>query len=468
MAMVVAISVLCTFCVSVFVAMAVISYKVCKQRQHKDASSFPCTVAATPYWTVPNPFTWSKRHPAPSNVQISQSTPDLHHGEEVPGSPGLFHQEEQIGRAHYKTVIKQSTMPTMSNRHLTFQRQLSHKLDLSNVEFSIHSVKYKEQPDAGRMLKPELYRQDAQELRSSQVQTAHADKPCGRLHFSIRFCHVTECLVVRVLKAEELPAKDFSGTSDPYVKLYLLPDRKNKFQTKVHRKTLNPDFNEHFRFPVPFNALEERVLQFSIYDFDRFSRHDLIGVVLVRDITAGDTQLSQEATFCRDIAGVQREEVELGELMMSLCYLPTAGRLTITMIKARNLKAMDLNGTSDPYIKVSLMCHNKRIKKKKTSVKKSTLSPVYNEVIVFDVPQENIEDVSLVIKVIDYDRLGSNELMGCSVVGPDYVGRDHWYEMLSNPRRPIAHWYALMENLPVALQGRSDHRASVAHPGTSD
>ena len=43
-------------------------------------------------------------------------------------------------------------------------------------------------------------------------------------------------------------------------------------------------------------------------------------------------------------------------------------------------------------------------KKKKTSVKKSTLNPVYNEVMVFDVPQENIEDVNLVIKVIDYDR----------------------------------------------------------------
>ena len=32
--------------------------------------------------------------------------------------------------------------------------------------------------------------------------------------------------------------------------------------------------------------------------------------------------------------------------MFSLCYLPTAGRLTITMIKARNLKAMDITGAS--------------------------------------------------------------------------------------------------------------------------
>jgi len=32
--------------------------------------------------------------------------------------------------------------------------------------------------------------------------------------------------------------------------------------------------------------------------------------------------------------------------MVSLCYLPTAGRLTLTIIKARNLKAMDITGSS--------------------------------------------------------------------------------------------------------------------------
>lgn len=55
-------------------------------------------------------------------------------------------------------------------------------------------------------------------------------------------------------------------------------------------------------------------------------------------------------------------------------------------------------------MKVYLLCQGKRIKKKKTTVKKHTLYPVYNEALVFDVPASNIEDVSLVVKVIDYDR----------------------------------------------------------------
>ena len=59
---------------------------------------------------------------------------------------------------------------------------------------------------------------------------------------------------------------------------------------------------------------------------------------------------------------------------------------------------------SDPYVKVSLMCSGRRLKKRKTSTKRNTLNPVYNEAIVFDVPPENIDQISLSIAVMDYDR----------------------------------------------------------------
>lgn len=57
-------------------------------------------------------------------------------------------------------------------------------------------------------------------------------------------------LTVIVVSAEQLPAMDLGGTSDPYVKVFLLPDKKKKFQTKVQRKSLNPVFNESFVFKV--------------------------------------------------------------------------------------------------------------------------------------------------------------------------------------------------------------------------
>lgn len=58
----------------------------------------------------------------------------------------------------------------------------------------------------------------------------------------------------------------------------------------------------------------------------------------------------------------------------------------------------------DPYVKVYLICDGRRLKKRKTTTKRSTLNPVYNEAIIFDIPPENVEQVSLSIMVMDYDR----------------------------------------------------------------
>ena len=78
------------------------------------------------------------------------------------------------------------------------------------------------------------------------------EQKLGRLQYKLEYDFNQSNLVVTVHQAEELPALDMGGTSDPYVKVYLLPDKKKKFETKVHRKTLNPVFNESFTFKVLF------------------------------------------------------------------------------------------------------------------------------------------------------------------------------------------------------------------------
>ena len=65
---------------------------------------------------------------------------------------------------------------------------------------------------------------------------------------------IEKTLAVTLIEAEELPALDLGGSSDPYVKVYLLPEREGKsnktFETRVQPKTINPVFNETFVFQV--------------------------------------------------------------------------------------------------------------------------------------------------------------------------------------------------------------------------
>ncbi|MBN3303690.1 SYT10 protein, partial [Amia calva] len=367
-------------------------------------------------------------------MKISQTSPD------IPAEVQSALKEHLIKHAR---IQRQITEPTSSSRHNSFRRHLPRQMHVSSVDFSMGSLQRRSTSTSIGRIKPELYKQksvDSEDDNKENVQT------CGKLNFALQYDYENEMLIVKIVKALELPAKDFTGTSDPYVKMYLLPDRKKKFQTRVHRKTLNPIFDETFQFPVAYDQLCNRKLHFSVYDFDRFTSHDMIGEVIVDNLFEV-SDLSREAIVWKDINCATTESVDLGEIMYSLCYLPTAGRMTLTVIKCRNLKAMDITGSSDPYVKVSLLCDGRRLKKRKTTTKKNTLNPVYNEAIIFDIPPENVEQVSLSIMVMDYDRVGHNEVIGVCRTGPDAegLGRDHWNEMLAYPRKPITHWHALVE-----------------------
>lgn len=61
-----------------------------------------------------------------------------------------------------------------------------------------------------------------------------------------------------MVKCRDLPAKDPNlGSSDPYVKLQLLPDKQHKVKTRVLRKTHNPVYDEDFTFyGINFNQLQ--------------------------------------------------------------------------------------------------------------------------------------------------------------------------------------------------------------------
>ncbi|XP_038944792.1 synaptotagmin-7 isoform X2 [Rattus norvegicus] len=265
----------------------------------------------------------------------------------------------------------------------------------------------------------------------------------GRIQFSVGYNFQESTLTVKVMKAQELPAKDFSGTSDPFVKIYLLPDKKHKLETKVKRKNLNPHWNETFLFEgFPYEKVVQRILYLQVLDYDRFSRNDPIGEV---SIPLNKVDLTQMQTFWKDLKPCSDGSGSRGELLLSLCYNPSANSIIVNIIKARNLKAMDIGGTSDPYVKVWLMYKDKRVEKKKTVTKKRNLNPIFNESFAFDIPTEKLRETTIIITVMDKDKLSRNDVIGKIYLswksGPGEV--KHWKDMIARPRQPVAQWHQL-------------------------
>ncbi|KAK0133957.1 Synaptotagmin-1 [Merluccius polli] len=312
------------------------------------------------------------------------------------------------------------------------------------------------------------------------------EEKLGKLQYSIEYDFENTKLTVGILQAADLISMDSGGTSDPYVKVLLLPDKKKKYDTKVHKKTLNPVFNETFVFKVPYEELGGKTLVMSVYDYDRFSKHDIIGEV---KIPMNTIDLGQPIEEWKDLESVEKEEVpkalpvitclyisrleeeidhlnnrdiipeKLGDICISLRYVPTAGKLTVCILEAKNLKKMDACGLSDPYVKIQLLQGGKRLKKKKTTVKKNTLNPYYNESFSFEIPLEQMQKILVAVTVFDYDKIGKNDAIGKIFVGSKAtgLGLKHWSDMLANPRRP---------HRPVAsTAARGGYRWAAGIPG---
>lgn len=110
--------------------------------------------------------------------------------------------------------------------------------------------------------------------------------------------------------------------------------------------------------------------------------------------------------------------------------------------------SLRLPGGPDPYVKVSVYYGRKRVAKKKTHVKKCTLSPVFNESFIYDIPADLLPDVTIEFLVIDFDRTTKNEVVGRLILGAHSVtasGAEHWREVCGSPRKPVVQWHSLTE-----------------------
>ncbi|GFP95988.1 synaptotagmin-3 [Phtheirospermum japonicum] len=92
----------------------------------------------------------------------------------------------------------------------------------------------------------------------------------------------------------------------------------------------------------------------------------------------------------------------------TVAIMKPVGILHVKVVRATKLLKMDLLGLSDPYVKLSLS--GEKLSTKKTTVKKKTLNPEWNEDFKLSVKEPQSQ--MLLVNVFDWDKVGSHDRLG--------------------------------------------------------
>ncbi|XP_026491904.1 multiple C2 and transmembrane domain-containing protein isoform X4 [Vanessa tameamea] len=236
-------------------------------------------------------------------------------------------------------------------------------------------------------------------------------------------------LRIHLKRGQNLIAMDKNGTSDPYVKFKAAGRLLHK--SRIVYRDLNPVWDECFTVPIedPFQPV-----QLKVFDYDWGLQDDFMGSCHL-DLTALELGRSQDLVLC--LRDPNKPVQDLGEIVLNVTLYPKSQEdkeayllkntrlsdvnkrlkaqiwssvVTIVLVEAKNLPAMDLDSrSSDPYCKFRL--GNEKYKSK---VVWKTLHPSWLEQ--FDLHLYDDQEQILEVTVWDKDKQTKDDFLGrCTI-----------------------------------------------------
>ncbi|XDB66129.1 hypothetical protein AB1E18_019439 [Capra hircus] len=149
---------------------------------------------------------------------------------------------------------------------------------------------------------------------------------------------------------------------------------------------------------------------------------------------------------------VEPASEERGRVLLSLCYGSQRGGLLVGVLRCAHLAPMDANGYSDPYVRLFLHPNAGKKSKYKTSVRKKTLNPEFNEEFFYAGPREELAQKTLLVSVWDYDMGTADDFIGGVQLSSQAGGerQQHWRECLGHSDRRLELWHPL-DGAPLQL-----------------
>ncbi|XP_023723264.1 synaptotagmin-5-like [Cryptotermes secundus] len=276
-------------------------------------------------------------------------------------------------------------------------------------------------------------------------------------------------LIIYIKDVKCLPPREYAGGLEPYLVLQVarttwpLHRRAgpplHQLRTRTLRHSFNPFFDQTFVLDVKRSELKEWCLKVTAYDQDKYTNATELCEVNLALKDVKNLTTAKEAVIIS--CNLTRTNRETGDLLFGVSYLPTAQRLSISVIKAGNLKYLqivDSIANFNPYVRVVQLngSTGRSIKRKKTAFKHGTECPEFNETLTFDLNPNQLETtvflVLLCSRNVSEDSDGQmgrkckDKCLGKVALGSHVLGerqRDHWLSVIQNPRRVVSAWHTL-------------------------
>ncbi|XP_058042276.1 synaptotagmin-like protein 2 isoform X5 [Ahaetulla prasina] len=160
--------------------------------------------------------------------------------------------------------------------------------------------------------------------------------------------------------------------------------------------------------------------------------------------SSGLASLSSVSTSVMSVYSGDFGNVDVkGNLQFAIDYVEQLKEFHIFIAQGKDLAVADVKRQrSDPYVKSYLLPEKHKLGKRKTSVKKKTLNPVYNEILRYKIDKAVLESQRLNISVWHHDTFGRNSFLG--EVELDLANWD-WND--SQNKQMI--WYPLKPRTPL-------------------
>lgn len=300
----------------------------------------------------------------------------------------------------------------------------------------------------------------------------------GTLEFTLLFDADNSALHCTAHRAKGLkpPA---SGSLDTYVKANLLPGASKASQLRTHtvRGTRGPVWEETLTYHgFTHQDAGSKTLRLCVCEdpwLHRRRRVPPLGELRVPlrklvpnqarsfNVCLEKRRLTKKPRSLDTSRGISlyEEEVEAevageerGRILLSLCYSSQRGGLLVGVLRCAHLAPMDANGYSDPFVRLFLHPNVGKKSKYKTSVRKKTLNPEFNEEFFYAGAREELAQKTLLVSVWDYDLGTANDFIGLVQLSGQASGerQRHWRECLDHSDQRLELWHVL-DGAPLQL-----------------